>query len=328
MRVKLKWTDLNVKPHTTTIYRSDTKPTGTAPTGTVKVVLSKGENQWLDVDVVKGNTYWYTLVTSNGKQTVSSNVIEVLAVSNTGAGPQELISGDLDLGFYTHNIPAAAFITNAKLLAWSGLAGSVNSNEMIWGKFARRGKTLFAPRRAVTSGRVSWNSIYLLGLMYGVNGTGPQNGGNTPTEQMRVISIDGNDYIVRCMTFITDDDNPSRLLPVGVSADNIGPYRSRSEFNDMVMAQHAVYPPNRSHALPSTYMGAYSYYGMKYAVGGFQPICQEINGTHHMTIADGFRSETDTKPMTLGLLLTLSDSSGNYGWWPVLELIEQVEVSV
>lgn len=328
MRVKLKWTDLNVKPHTTTIYRSDTKPAGTTPTGTVKVVLSKGENQWLDVDVVKGNTYWYTLVTSNGKQTVSSNVIEVLAVPNTGAGPQELISGDLDLGFYTNNMPGTTFITNAKLLAWSGLGGIVNPKEMIWGKFARRGKTLFAARRAVAYGRMSWNDIYLLGLMYGVNGTGPQNGGNTPTEQMRVISIDGNDYIVRCMTYITDDDNPSRLLPAGVSVANIGPYRKRSEFNDMVMAQHALYPSNRSHALPSTYMGVYTYYGIASGEGGRQPICQEIDGSNHMTVSAPFKDTTDMSPMTSGMLVPLGTPNGNYGWWPVLELVEQVEVSV
>lgn len=328
MRVRLKWNDVNIGPHTTAIYRSDTQPSGQMPTGSPLVTLSNGEKQWDDTTAVRGNTYWYTFVTSNGVQTVPSIPVQVIALPRTGPGPQTLMCGDLDMGLYSNNVSPEQLISNVRLRGLMGVGGNVNSAENIWAKFARKGKTLFVPRRAVAYG-VSWSQLYSLGLMFGVDNNGPQNGGNTPVNQKKIVSIGQDDFIVRCMTYVDDTNNPTRVLPAGVAINAIGPYRKNSEFNDMVMAQHRLFPTNRSLGLPGTVLNVYGTYGLGSTGLGFQPITQEINASNqHMTTSAGFTSNADIVPCTNGLLVPVASPSNNYGWWPVLELIEQVEVSV
>jgi hypothetical protein len=328
MRVRLKWTDQNLGPHTTKIYRSDTQPVGQMPTGSPLVTLSNGETEWDDTTVTRGNTYWYTFVSSNGTQEIPSIPVQVIALPRNGPGPQTLMSGDLDLGLYSNSVTAEKLISNARLKGMLNAPGTANTTENVWAKFSRKGKTLFVPRRAVAYS-VSWTQLYLAGLMYGVDGNGPQAGGVTPTNQKRIVSIGQDDFIVRCMTYVNDDDNPTRVLPAGVAVNAIGPYRKRSEFNDLVVGQHRLFPPNRSIGLPGTVLNTQSTYGMGSGAFGFQPITQELNASNqHMTTSAGFTNNTDIVPCSNGLLVAAASPSANYGWWPVLELIEQIEVVV
>lgn len=326
MRVRLRWTDDNPVPHSTKIYRSNTEPTSN-PTGEPLVTLTNGETVWDDTTVVRGATYWYTFVVTNDTYTVYSVPVQVVANPRTGAGPQEVVWGDQDWGCYG-TIDETALITNARLFSLWSIGGNVNPTANVWNKMIRNGKTLFVPRRAV-SYNTSWNNLYVRGLVHGVAGPGPQNGGQTNKEQRTVIQIGADEYIVRLPTGFDDTNNPTRVLPAGLTASNAGPYRKNSEMADLIWSWINLMPVDRTKAM-NGYNGMWiapNSSGLYSTASGSQPICQEIDPVAKNTYtANGFSSNSDMLPFVNSTAIGLGNGSNSSGWWPILELIETVEV--
>jgi len=326
MRVRLRWTDQNTVPHSTKIYRSDTQPTSD-PTGEPLVTLTNGETVWDDTTVIKGKTYWYTFVVTNGIYTAPSVPVEVTALPRTGPGAQELIWGDQDWGVYGV-LDETAFITNAKLhLALHKTGGSVNSTTNTWSKMIRNGKTLFVPRFAVSNG-TTWNNLYSQGLVFGVEGPGPQNGGLPDKDQKTTIMIGGDEYLVRIPTGFDDTNNPTRVTPAGLTANNAGEFRKNSDLADLIWAGISLFYPTRTKA-----MNGYSLWHSPSALGvytgkvGCLPLIQEIDpAAKTMMLPNAFTSNSDLTPFNGSTAWGLSTGGTNAGWWPILELIETLEV--
>lgn len=326
MRVRLRWTDQNTVPHSTKIYRSDSEPLSN-PTGSLLVTLTNGETVWDDTTVVRGATYWYTFAVTNAGDTKYSVPVQVTASPRTGPGPQELVWGDQDWGVYGV-LADTSFITTTRLLATIGPGGLPNTFTNTWHKFCRKGKTLFVPRMSI-SFSITWAQLYRKGLVHGVAGPGPQNGGNADTEQRTTIQIGSDEFIVRLPTGFDDTNNPTRVTPEGVTLTNTGPYRKNSEVADLFWSPIYMFPVDRNKAMnglnglwyPPSSSGHYS--------NGNGPliICQEIDPVARTTLVPpAFTSNVDMLPFTTSASHVVGSSNSNLGWFPILELIETMEV--
>lgn len=329
MRVRLKWTDENLVPHSTKIYRSDTQPGGN-PTGEPLVTLTNGETTWDDTTVVRGNVYWYTFAVTNGKHTEYSVPVQVTASPRTGPGVQTLAWGDQDWGCYG-TLDETAFITNTKLHnALYAPQGGPNPTSNTWHKMIRNGKTLFVPRRAV-SYSVTWNLLYDKGLVFGVSGPGPQNGGRPDKDQHTTIQIGGDEFIVRLPTGFDDTNNPSRVTPEGLTTTNGMNYRKNSELNDLIWSSVSLFPESRTRAM-NGYNNLWllpSNTGLYLSASGCIVFCQEIDPvTKTLMTPEKFSSQTDMTPYSNSTAWGLSSGNNNSGWWPILELIETLEVAL
>lgn len=319
MRLRLKWQDTNVNPHTVTIYRSDTLPTSN-PTGPGVVTLTEGETQWDDTTVVRGNVYWYTYKVSNGKEDLYSVPLRVTALPRTGPGPQTLIDGDLELGYY-------GTVTQAEMFGYKDLhtllnAGTMNSDPqpLRWEKFARNGKTLFITPDRVTQG-VSWLQLYAKGLVYGVAGPGPV----TPlpqaaVEQYTVIAKGIDRFIVRLPTGFDDRNNPTRVTPADLVLSNVNLQRRYGELADLFYSLLNVIPAcvrftrKPPHAALST---------NGWTVSTGRTWTQEIDPVAKTSVTN--IAATTEALMGTGNPDVLTSSNG---WRPVLELIEQTDLEV
>jgi len=326
MRLRLRWTDQNPKAHDTLIYRSDSLPTSD-PVGEPLVRLSKGETFWDDTTVIRGNVYWYTFVVENKTNRVVSSPVQVTALPRTGHGPQSLTWGDYDWGIYG-TINPEDFINHADLAKAVNAPGAYYSTTALaqWVKFSRNGKTLFVPRRAITYS-VSWSQLYSAGLVFGVDGPGPHSNQLPEVNQRKTIQIGGDEYIVRLPTGFDDRNNPSRLVPEfqagGFTLTNGGPYRKYSELADLFWSLYNQFPTDRTRSMS----------GIGYLTYPYTPSAGPIMQLQEINVYDkngyspvAFSSSNDVQPYTKSTSVPPSSTSNSYGWWPVLELVESLEV--
>lgn len=322
MRLRLKWKDINVGTRTVEIYRTDTQPTPT-PTGSPVATLTNGETQWDDTTVVRGQSYWYTLKVIKGSDSAWGVPRQLIALPNTGPGPQELAYGDLDLGVYGP-LNAIDFITSAKLAGAFGLPTPGTAYDTGWTKFSRNGKTLFVPRVAQAIS-VAWLTLYDKGLIFGVAGPGPQNGGRPDKDQLATITIAGSDFIVRLPTGFDDRNNPTRVVPADVvtTPNNAGLYRKYSEMADLIMGPITLFPDFKRLpcGTPATYQVGQS--GLNAGFSGYRTMIQEINPAGvNQPRTNGVTTEAT---MSTSIFFGLGAGAGSDGWLPVLELVDSVE---
>lgn len=327
MRIRLRWADKNLAPHTTKIFRSDTQPTG-SPTGTPLVTLTNGETTWDDTTVVRGNVYWYTFEVSNATNKVASVPVQVTALPRTGPGVQEPVWGDQDWGFYGV-LDEASFLSSSRLFSQFAPGGIVNPTANTWHKWVRNGKTLFVPRRAV-SYSVVWNTLYSKGLVFGVSGPGPQKAANPEKDQLTTFQLGSDEFIVRLPTGFADADNPTRLIPAGATTSAAGPYRKDSEVADLFWAPISLFPTERNKAMNGTDLWIVpSQTGMYYSLSGCRPICQELTTALNTIHAPNpYTSDTDLTNPYASTAYGVGATDTALGWWPILELIETLEVVI
>lgn len=191
----LKWTNPNASFDEIQIYRSEVKPVaGEVPTNKV-ATITDGSTTWTDNTAALNKYYWYWIAVKKGADVVYGYPHMAINMPYTGPGPQELLAGDWMRGYFG-TVSSADFFTNQELVAWLGVGTPYNIAHT-WYKFVLNGKILFFPERHV-SGNLSWNALYLAGVMYGVAGNGPATGhGQTPTEQRRVITKGEHSFVVR-----------------------------------------------------------------------------------------------------------------------------------
>jgi hypothetical protein len=317
MKLTLKWTDYNIVPHTTSIYRSNTLPTGN-PTDEPIVVLSNGETTWDDTTVTFGNVYYYTFKISNGNDTVFTAPVKATAVSYNGPGPQTLIDGDLDLGYYG-TLTQAQLYTIAGLFSASGLGtgGTMNptNTALTWHKFSRNGKTLFVPSTFIAS-TTCWTNLYNKGLVYGVDGNGPQNPG-TGVNQKVVLQVGNDRFLIRLPTNYDDRANPNRTTPAGVTTADTSSGRKYSEAADLLWSLLPYAPAFQRFARKSPYYTTASMEWLS-AGQGYRLIGQEQSSGNVImnTNIDSIGG------MSAGVSLAIGVSGGANGWRPILELID------
>lgn len=309
----LQWTNLGVPgTFTTKIYRGTAK-LDRANLANPIATLTNGESTYTDTTTVRDTLYYYVFETTVGSDKQSTDNIPIRAVPRKGPGPASLQIGDFSYGYFG-TLTSAEFINTVDLRAAIGLTiGTVNQPGPLWHKWIRNGKVLYVPNGPL-GGSISWKTLYDLGAVYGVEGPGPSNAGANVNQSAKV-TIGGEQFRVRCMTGF--DDTLARYpVTVGVAEPTeLWP----NEWNDIV-----------------------------YPLSMYCPDLQRMANVQQATVAELFMAATG---VTIGSIVQERISAGNavnnivrgntaanrtgianrnpatwngtnYGWWPVLELIE------
>lgn len=191
--------------------------------------------------------------------------------------------------------------------------GSREEEGNLWLHFRIDGKELYIAKTSARSG-ISWGSLYLSGLVYGIDGPGPyvdQVGGYPPTDQNKTVEIGGKVYKIRLPKGA--DVNPSSYES-GIS-NAIG--SRNSEWTRLFAAISARDYPDYSGPRLASYTD--EELGVGGRTQGYKTLCQEsLLGLY-------FGDEVCARGNNGDILHSGHSSvwglSAEYAWRPVLELV-------
>lgn len=301
MFIKLRWTNLNVVPVVSEIYRSETPFERDDLPSTPIATLADGEVEYTDTDNIEyGKSYYYAIKTTGDNGSVVSAVYEAVAQPSTGPGPQRLVAGDTEAGFYGI-VPLNDFITPHMLNA------TPLSQCTAWFKFAWQGKVLFMPNGAVRN--LSYNAIYAHGRVFGTGDAGnhPE---LTGVNQNSSIVINNREYVIR--------------LPRGGVGDNwsISDVDPESEIAQLLfrVANYVPVQQLTENWLNCSYANTtgQSRPGRVINPSGYPILLQEVplnNPELAARLSDNYQLSTVGR-------------STRAGWWPVLESTPNVLIEV
>lgn len=233
MKLTLKWTNRNEGEDGTRVYRSDAPMDPEAlptPIGTV----DPGVSEFVDENVVRGEIYYYRFEVFKGDDAALSNEMEVQALPRTGPGPQELIAGDYELGYFGQ-VTSFDFFTAEELEFMIGYDESINPNSNRdvnappWFKFAYKGRILFIPQQGLRY-HTTWQELYEQGMVYGTTDIGPAvPAGVTPTVQDKTVTKNGETFSIRLIRGAPERPWNATIVD---DADSVG--LNGSEWNDLI----------------------------------------------------------------------------------------------
>lgn len=306
--IKLAWSNPNAINTITNIYRS-INPIDRANLGAPYKVLSNGEVSFTDTNVVYGQEYNYAFESVNGADRVVSRVFKFSTLPYTGPGPQELLLGDVEYGYYGKLTPIE-FIAADALIAKLGIAASPNSNQnLVWHKYSYKGKILYVPETSI-SNTVAWNTIYAAGCMYGVEGEGPLGGG---VPQNATVTFDNNSFKVRSPTGLSPSAvNNGRIAATWDGNNQYDMRFSESDFDLFFMPITGYF--NTDYRLPRVRYSNVGELMVQSAV-----ICQETMNTsdaNYVARVAGARGNLGKAAST-----AKTTTSANR-WYPILEWLK------
>lgn len=363
MAIKLQWTNNNIRPITTEIYRSAT-PIDRAALPAPLVSITDGATSYVDATAVQGQTYYYLMATKEGNSRVFSPQRKITVENIRGYGPNQFLWGDEQLGYFGA-IPAGEFLGLADLLnaALTSVGLPTTPVSVGWHKFCRYNKVIYVPDKPI--GNAAWMDLYNAGLVYGVDGPGPANMtlSITVVNQRRPIQFQGNTYVPRLLRGYWDKYEDLAALVAGDApniyawaltgnlpappATAIGLHDAlvnppQCEFNDLMYSLFTATPKRQRGQtvaeLPlSNYIGLTSQYADANYVAYAQRriLCQErrpaMAGANAQAItrmstwyqSSGYNIE---QPLTQAQTITwgVSNQAGGAAWVPAIELDEQV----
>ena len=195
MSIRINWANPSTAFDSVRIYRTAAPfDYGNIPASPL-ATLSAGETTYLDTTTAQKVYYYYTVAVVKGAEVVLSPPKLAIHMPYTGPGPQSLLCGDWNRGFFGV-LTAAELYTNLELAAATGMGAVQQAVENTWLKFVYKGKILFMPFVAVSL-NTGWNSLYARGLVFGTDDTGVGPHGLTPVNQRKVITKNGHSYVVR-----------------------------------------------------------------------------------------------------------------------------------
>lgn len=230
---------------------------------------------------------------------------------NNGPGPNALIAGDGEWGYYG---TLSLLVDGAELASAIGLTtGTAINNAVDWLKFNAKGKTLFVPMKPLRK-TLSWYDIYKSGAVYGSDDFGV-----TPPKtklkytQNRQVTIDGRTYRVRLMKGFNTE-------PYVGSQGYIVVNQTESEFNRLMLA--VLGGANVGQVGPDWASFTMADLGMDGPDAARVYVQEASNGLD--SFGDNWRiyvgrPNDPTVAYNAGLANTASVA---YGWRPVLELID------
>jgi hypothetical protein len=145
--------------------------------------------------------YYFRIAFDRGADTFLGDNQTFGYFTTTGPGPQQIVRGSWELGYFGR-VPVADMISGSALrtAVGAGTIGSAiaDSNITYYYKFVRNGKILFCPAGAILT-TVTWDQLYNLGLVYGTddNGAYPAGATVTPTNQKKLITVGAFSFLVR-----------------------------------------------------------------------------------------------------------------------------------
>ena len=124
-------------------------------------------------------------------------IVGTQAYVPVGHGPNDLVGGDAQWGFYGE-VASTDFITGDALATQIGLSAGISQySNTEWLKFNSDGKVVMIPKKPLRY-NLSWEHIYQVGAVYGDDTVGSNpSGGNRV--QDTIVTIDGFDYRVTLM---------------------------------------------------------------------------------------------------------------------------------
>lgn len=330
MQIKIGWQNINTEADGIRVYRSPTTiVAGALPS--VYDLISGNATGYTDTNVLAGATYYYVFEVFKGTDSIFSSNIPATAAVYSGPGPQQLLAGDLDAGYYGI-VAASDFITWDTFVTWSGITiSNVNpypSQE--WLKFAFKGKTLFTPKQPI--GTTLWSTLYSAGLVYGLDSIGPREYNTLAgVNQLRTITVANSQFKVRLPTALPpgfdltkDFVNANSAVVIAGTNGNASNDSydtnfdlSGSEWNDLFYKIFSWTPASQRGenwiALDTlvAYNGLTSYNGL----GGDGLFQEFITGNRFVS-----RGTKNTYSYHPGKTSTLAHNAPYY-WRPILEMI-------
>jgi hypothetical protein len=167
MPIKIDWSDPN-SADDYTIYRSVT-PIADAALPASLAVVPGGTLTYTDNTAVRNQVYYYRVASRKGTE-VALTPNKVLAyMPYTGPGPQALLRGDWNFGYFGKMPMSDLFSTQeCKNFVGTIVAGNTENTaaDLGWLKFVYKGKILFIASQALYS-NINWELLYRAGVIYG-----------------------------------------------------------------------------------------------------------------------------------------------------------------
>lgn len=249
---------------------------------------------------MKAQDYKDIKINDAGTQKVIGQKEIIWQKKSLGPGPTKLIGGNEEAGFYGE-VPTSELITGDELARMLGLtAGKSQNSNGGWLKFSYLGKTEFIAKKTFRHS-ISWNNINAVNAVFG----------------NRTIKVGEHTYKIRLIKGKTEgrqDDISSRS----------GAINHNSEWNKLMLPIHKNAPsnwaykdnvsyPTENWSVGYTDNDLFTHYNAGY--GSFS-LCQEYGEKAIYRLVRGGR----------GVSSSGSDSpsfdGGNFGWRPVLELVD------
>ena len=241
-------------------------------------------------------------------------MVGVQAYVPAGHGPNDLVGGDDQWGFYGE-VLSSDFISGDALASAIGLsAGTGQFSNTEWLKFNSGGNIVMIPKKPIRYS-VSWEDIYQVGAVYGDDTVGSNpSGGNRL--QDTVVTIDGFDYRVTLMRGASTD--PVAGDPVGYDISE----SDGSEWNRLMYPIHSGVHTNSNNPNPHTDPDAASF-GSWASYSDSDLVIASGNGRYQwmQESTDNYRVHRGLNGVTGFNRTTATFTNTNRGWRPRLELV-------
>jgi len=166
MPIKIDWTDPNTADDYT-IYRS-ASPIADASLPAALAVIPGGTLTYTDDTAVRNQVYYYRVASRKGAD-IALTPNRVLAyMPYTGPGPQVLLRGDWNFGYFG-KLAMSDLFTTQECKNFVGTITSQTENTdatMGWLKFVYKGRILFIASQALYTS-ITWELLYRAGVIYG-----------------------------------------------------------------------------------------------------------------------------------------------------------------
>lgn len=214
MSIRLNWEEPKGIFDEIQIYRT-LEPFTSENVPSAPLTTLKSGSTYLDQTSIIGVLYYYTLALKVGSELIISPPQMAIDSPNVGPGPNKVVTGDRKAGWFG-NLSADEIFTNAELCSLLGVTGSIGDAQT-WIKGANNGKICFYPYNDVVSS-ITWQQLYDLGLVYGMDANGPPGGYlNGNVNQRKVVTKGNYSFLVRLMKFSSTPDWKYVVTPTGFS---------------------------------------------------------------------------------------------------------------
>lgn len=351
MQTTLTWENPNQLPVIVKIYRG-TSELQRGALGTALVTLTEGQTSWVDTTAAAGVQYYYVyeiISATNPLEKITSRNFKTMDGKQRGPGPQTLVVGTLELGYYGTVVSSDFFSREYLLNQYSlGVRAAATTEQVnVWHKFVRNNKVLYVPDLPIGF-NITWLDLYSAGLVFGYDGDGKGDPANLPTprvNQLKTLNLGDSQFIVRLPTGFNDEHTN---VTGGTRIEQfVSPYSN--EWDDLFAPLISVVTSNQK--LPNLSRNAVAMLGTLgangaasgYGANDFKSLgssCQETltplssvsrggRGTTGVALTTPSHAQAFT-PATRTLRSYYPAGNTQFGatntfcslWWPVVELIE------
>lgn len=341
MALRLNWENPNQFPTTVEIYRGNA-PLDRNALPAPLATLPHGTTTWVDTTAAFDATYYYVFVTKTATDRVVSLNKEITVTEKRGAGPQKILLGNENYGYFGQVSPSSFFnSSDLKAAAIDKTVFNQTNVSPTWYKYIRKGKVIYVP--SAEFGWVNWDGLYKAGFIYGTDDTGPADGhqGLAGVNQMRTVSLDGEEYLIRAMRGwgdVDDGDVPWASISAALGfnttpIEGIGvAWNEDSEWNQFVYPITFSTPKGQSmeNVSQAIWNDVYATVPLNSQAYHYGVLCQEREPAGVNVLVRGMNNRYGTPPRSnvshIHKIPGAAPTPYYAAWVPVLELVVDVSV--